>query len=74
MLVKLTPRRDGISDDVNVESAVNKVNGGRNDANVSLDPAQDDRVDLGGHACLNNKHRAKVQSSGKQTQLMIGKL
>ena len=39
------PTRDGVGDDVNVEMSRDEVNDACNDANVSLDADDDDRVD-----------------------------
>ena len=54
--IGLRSRRDGISDDVNIQAAVDEVDGRRDDADVGLDPAQDDRVDLGGQRLLNDNN------------------
>ena len=41
---------------MNVQAAADEVDGRRDDADVGLDPAQDDRVDLGGQRLLNDNN------------------
>ena len=47
---------------MNVQAAADEVDGRRDDADVGLDPAQDDRVDLGGQRLL-NRNKIKIIAS-----------